>query len=165
MKSLIKVMIADRDEDFRMLLKDALETEGDLRVTASTGNGAEAAVLAEKGAADVIVIDVILPELDGLGVLERISRLPAERRAACVVASSFDSREIIERAAALGAKFYLSKPFDIVVLAERIRQANTAPVRSATPETAPSSVRISTASPCRRSRFSWRSRRRFMVSW
>lgn len=127
MKKLIKVIIADRDADLRSILKDTLVSDGDMCVAADTASGAEAASLAESGAADVLVTDIVLPELDGIGVLERVSRLPASKRPACIVISSFDSPAILEQISALGVRFFIPKPFDVSALAERIRQAASTP--------------------------------------
>ena len=127
MNKLIKVIIADRDEEFRSILKDSLESEHDIRVIAVTENGIEAAALARSGNADVIITDIILAGLDGLGVLERISRQSSVRRTASIVISAFDSSSIIRKATSFGAMFYLSKPVDISLISERVRQAAGAP--------------------------------------
>ena len=125
MNKLIKVILADRDEEFRTILKNALEAENDIRVVGTSGSGVEAASLAENISADVLVTDVVLPGLDGLGVLEKIARLPVSRRIASIIISAFDGIDIVSRTASLGAKFYLSKPVDLAIVAERIRQAAT----------------------------------------
>ena len=77
MDNRIKIVLADADSDARSALRDALERTGRFSVVGSTGDGNEALRLVEETAPDVLALDLILPGLDGLGILRR---LDAERR-------------------------------------------------------------------------------------
>ena len=77
MDNRIKIMLTDSDEEARGMLQDALERTGRFLVTASTGDGEQALRLIEETKPDLLVLDLILPGLDGLGILRRLDR---ERR-------------------------------------------------------------------------------------
>ena len=75
METKIKVMIADPNEEFCTLLSRALSEEGDLEVVAAAADGVEALRLLEQLRPDVLLLELILPKLDGLGVLQHMSEL------------------------------------------------------------------------------------------
>ena len=76
METKIRVLIADPNEDLRLLLKDALESEEDMEVAATAADGAEALRLIAEERPDVVLLELVLPKLDGFGVLRKLSETP-----------------------------------------------------------------------------------------
>jgi DNA-binding NarL/FixJ family response regulator len=102
----INIIVADDHELFRIGLKSVLE-ETDIHVVAEASNGKTAFALAKKHRPDVAVIDVRMPDSDGLSCLARIKLdLP---KIPVLMLSGFDNPTYIARAVALGAAGYLSK--------------------------------------------------------
>ena len=90
MESKWTVLLADASEEFRGLLMAALAETEEFEVVASVGDGAEAARLAEEKQPDLVVMDMILPGLDGLGLLDQLS-IMKEKRPEVIVLSQFMS--------------------------------------------------------------------------
>ena len=83
--------------------------------------GNEVIELLEKEEPDVLVLDIIMPHLDGLGVLEKLNGRP-EPMPKIIMLTAFGQENITQRAVELGAAYYILKPFDMDVLTDRIRQ-------------------------------------------
>ena len=115
-----RILIADADEEFRLLLTDAFRDEPDLEVVAAVGDGNEALKLVCAGAADVLVMDLVLTSMDGLELLDRIAEQSSHHPAILLV-SGFIRGNVVNQAAALGADFFLSKPCRMESVAERVR--------------------------------------------
>ena len=71
---------------------------------------------------DVILLDVIMPHLDGIGVLEQINMIKMNKKPICIMLSAVGQDKITRRAIELGAEYYVVKPFDIDLLITRIRE-------------------------------------------
>ncbi|MNI41837.1 Stage 0 sporulation protein A [compost metagenome] len=71
---------------------------------------------------DVLILDIIMPHLDGLGVLERLRDMNLSPQPKIIMLTAFGQENITQRAVQLGASYYILKPFDMEVLANRIRQ-------------------------------------------
>ena len=71
---------------------------------------------------DVLLLDIIMPHLDGLGVLEQLDTLQLENNPKVIMLTAFGHEKITQKAVELGASYYILKPFDMEILAERIRQ-------------------------------------------
>ena len=124
MESKWTVLLADASEEFRGLLMAALAETEEFEVVASVGDGAEAARLAEEKQPDLVVMDMILPGLDGLGLLDQLS-IMKEKRPEVIVLSQFMSERIIAAAMEHGVYYYMTKPCRTESLLERMRQALT----------------------------------------
>ena len=123
METKIRVMIADGSEEFRMLLAETLASEGDIDVVAAAGDGMEALALAAEKRPDVLLLDLVLPKLDGLGVMQRMGETGAEP--VTMVVSAFYNESMVLRCAELGAYYFVPKPCDLGELIIRIRQSVT----------------------------------------
>ncbi len=121
METQVRVLIADPNEDFRRLLHDVIENEGDLQVAGIASDGPETLECIEKAAPDVVVLDLILPKLDGLGVLGRIREM--NRAPSVIVLSGFFNDSIISQCSDLGAYYFVPKPCDVQALIACIRQS------------------------------------------
>ncbi|MCS1350797.1 sporulation transcription factor Spo0A [Mechercharimyces sp. CAU 1602] len=120
----IRVVLADDNREFAGLLEEYLSEQEDLEVIGVAHHGNEVLHLIEKDPPDVLVLDIIMPHLDGLGVLERLQEnsnkidpLPK-----VIMLTAFGQENVTQRAVELGADYYILKPFDMEVLTHRIRQ-------------------------------------------
>ncbi len=118
----IRVLIADDNKDFAGLLKEYLEKQDDVEVVGLAYNGLEALQGIKDTQPDVIILDIIMPYLDGIGVLERLSQSGVEPRPKVVMLTAFGQESITHRVLSLGADYYILKPFDFDILVERLRQ-------------------------------------------
>lgn len=120
MEAKIKVLIADSGEDFRSLLTDKLSSESDIEIVGTAADGIEALTLITELHPDVVLLDIVLPKLDGLGVMQR---LPDTGAAPVVlVVSAFYNEQLVAKCADLGAYYFIPKPCDVQALVIRIRQ-------------------------------------------
>ena len=121
MDNKIKVLIADCSEDYRTMLADTLTLEGDIEVVGSTGDGAKAFELTVRSKPDIIVTDVILSGIDGLGLLEKLGHLSEKERPGVIVVSGFSSDHVLTEITSLGAAYFIQKPCESGLLTSRIR--------------------------------------------
>ena len=117
MDNRIKVMLTDVNEDARSMLQDALEKTGRFTVVGSTGDGNEVLQMVADAKPDVLVLDLILPGMDGLGILRR---LDGEKRPKILAVSNFVTQEVVAEAGNLGASMFLSKPYNDSALVEHL---------------------------------------------
>ncbi|HBV96859.1 MAG: chemotaxis protein CheY [Peptococcaceae bacterium BICA1-7] len=122
MRKAIKIIIADDNREFCELLKEFISQQDDLVLVGIANNGIEALELIEKNAPDIIVLDIIMPHLDGIGVLEKLATGYIPNRPRVIMLTAFGQETVTQRAVELGADYYILKPFDFSVLASRIRQ-------------------------------------------
>ena len=123
METKTSVLIVDANEDYRMLMSDVIAKEGDLSLCAAAGDGVEALELATKFRPDVILLDLVLPKLDGMEVLRRLPSTGVG--AGVIVVSGFVNEKIISQCSELGAYYFMPKPCDVPTLLTRIREVNS----------------------------------------
>lgn len=121
MESKIRVLIADSGEDFRVLLSDSLALEDDIEVVGTAGDGMEALALCKELKPDILLLDLVLPKLDGLGVMHRLSEAGISPQV--FVVSAFYNEQLVAKCADLGAYYFIPKPCDTSALVMRIRQS------------------------------------------
>jgi adenylate cyclase len=112
------VLVVDDDPVSRLMLTGALERRG-LHVTTAE-NGSRALELVQAKEFDVILLDVVMPEVDGYQVLEQLKADPNLRHASVIMVTSVDDVDSAVRCIELGADDYLSKPIDPILLGARI---------------------------------------------
>ena len=122
MKDKITLLIADDNQDFSKTLAGYLEKQEDMEVIGIAKDGVEAVDMIANTIPDIALIDIIMPHLDGIGVLEKVGNLNLRKRPTCIMLSAVGQDKITQRAISLGAEYYVVKPFDIEILINRIRQ-------------------------------------------
>lgn len=125
MSEKVKVIIADDNPDFANTLIGHLEKEEELEVIGTARDGKEAIELILEKKPDIALLDVIMPHLDGLGVLEALQTLKPEKMPMCIMLSAVGQDKITQKAINLGAEYYIVKPFEFDVLIKRIREFKT----------------------------------------
>ena len=116
------VAIADDNERMVEILEEILHQDEELQIVGIARNGEEACQIIREKEPDIILIDIIMPKLDGLTVMEKIgqdSRL--QKKPEFVVISAIGQERITEDAFLLGASYYIMKPFDHDMLLNRIQ--------------------------------------------
>ncbi|PWW05640.1 two-component system response regulator (stage 0 sporulation protein A) [Paenibacillus cellulosilyticus] len=122
--SKIEVLLADDNREFTNLLSEYIAEQNDMVVTGIAYNGEEVIQLLEdtRRMPDVLILDIIMPHLDGLGVLERLREINPTPMPKIIMLTAFGQENITQKAVQLGASYYILKPFDMEILANRIRQ-------------------------------------------
>ena len=115
------ILIADDNRVNRLLLGRGLEHQGHTVVFAE--HGGEALDLLRHRHFDLMLLDVLMPELDGYGVLEELQRDPHFRDIPVIVTSSLDELDSVVRCIEMGAEDYLTKPVNPVLLNARINSS------------------------------------------
>lgn len=118
----IKVLVADDNAAFGMIITEFLEAQSDIEVTGRVENGEEAIEMIDSTNPDIVILDIIMPRLDGLGVLTKYKNLEAPKKPLFIILSAVGQDAITQQALSLGAIYYIVKPFDLNVLVERIRE-------------------------------------------
>ncbi|WP_434796940.1 sporulation transcription factor Spo0A [Terrisporobacter vanillatitrophus] len=121
----IKIVLADDNKDFCQLLKEYLSNEEDIEILGIAKDGIEALELVQKTQPDLLVLDVIMPHLDGLGVIEKLNSMNLTKQPKIIVLSAVGQDKITQTAINLGADYYIVKPFDFVIFINRIRELVT----------------------------------------
>ena len=120
----IEVLLADDNREFINLLSEFISSQEDMVVAGVAYNGNEVLNYIEehKKAPDVLILDIIMPHLDGLGVLEQLREMNLNPRPKIIMLTAFGQENITQKAVQLGASYYILKPFDMEILTSRIRQ-------------------------------------------
>jgi DNA-binding response OmpR family regulator len=114
------VLVADDDEDILLLVRTVLEREGYEVVATRDGAAAVAAALQRRP--DLAVLDVSMPELDGLEVLRRLRTDVSTMDVPVVLLSARVQEEDVKRGFDTGANAYVQKPFSPRELSERVSE-------------------------------------------
>ena len=112
------ILVVDDDADNRNMLARRLTRQGYEVPTADGGRAALATLAARP--VDLVLLDVMMPDLDGYAVLQRLRQDPALRDIPVLMISALDEMDSVVRCIQLGAEDYLGKPFDPVLLQARI---------------------------------------------
>ena len=122
MKEKISVLIADDNMDFANTLANYLGKSEDMEIVGMAKDGIEAVEMIKIMKPDIALLDVIMPHLDGLGVLEKLQSEEVEKKPICIMISAVGQDKITQKAISLGAEYYVVKPFDIGLLEKRIKE-------------------------------------------
>ena len=122
MKEKLSILIADDNQEFSHTLSSYINSQEDMEVIAIAKDGNEAVDMISNTLPDVILLDVIMPHLDGLGVLEKVNMINIDKKPICIMLSAVGQDKITQKAISSGADYYIVKPFDIEVLIQRIRE-------------------------------------------
>lgn len=118
----LRVVFADDNEDFTKIISAYFSDIDDIEIVGIAKDGAQAYDMIVQTEPDIAVLDIMMPRVDGLGVMEKLKACPPARMPKVFFLSALGQENITEKAVALGAEYYFIKPFDLGVLADRIRQ-------------------------------------------
>ena len=146
MRRKIKIVVADDNRNLCQMLQDYLQSQKDLEVVGVAYNGVEAWDLLQTHEPDLIIIDLVMPSLDGLGVLERINGRAMESRPKIIMLTAFGQESLTHQAMTLGVDYFILKPFDLEILGKRIRALTQDTTPSTPMTTAVNSVTTTSSS-------------------
>ncbi len=129
METKIQVLIADANQDFCKLLGDTISRENGMEVVGTATNGVEALNMISELKPDLLLMDLVLPKLDGLELMKRLPETGVEPR--IIILSGFVNSAILSECSALGVEYFMPKPCDIPALLNRIRHYNNDIIPSA----------------------------------
>ncbi len=120
----IKVCIVDDNRELVALLEEYISEQPDMEVIGVAHNGQDCLSMLEQVSPDVLVLDIIMPHLDGLAVLERIKEFQKGTSIPNVIMlTAFGQEDVTKKAVELGASYFILKPFDMDNLVVHIRQS------------------------------------------
>lgn len=122
MSNLISVLIADDNSELAKELSNYISGESDLRVAAIASNGKEAYDLIFETTPDVVLLDIVMPELDGIGVLKKLQISSPNKKPVIIAHSISTLSRTVETTLSLGADYYLLKPQSPERICETIRE-------------------------------------------
>ena len=123
----LNVAIADDNERMLMLLGDIIRSDEDLEVVGTAKDGEEACQMIKDKEPDVVLLDIVMPKLDGLGVLSKIKHdRSIKKHPSFIMISAIGNEKITENAFLSGADYYIMKPFDNDMVIKQIKQAKKA---------------------------------------
>ena len=119
----LNIAIADDNALMVQLLDQIVSSDEELRVVGKAGNGEELIDIIKEKKPDVVLMDIIMPKLDGLAVLDRVNHEPEMKKPAFIVISAVGQEKTTEDAFELGADYYILKPFDRDTVLKRSKRA------------------------------------------
>jgi len=128
----IKVAIADDSKEFSSIMQEHLSQEPDIELVGVAYDGEQILNIIKEREPDVVVLDIIMPQLDGIGVLERI-QLSGSKRPKIIALTALGQESLVQRIMELGVDYYLLKPLNLDMLTKRIKQLIGTPERTVIP--------------------------------
>ncbi len=122
MKKKVKVVIADDNKEFRLILKDFLLSKNMFDVVDVADDGIKALEAVEKHEPDILILDIIMPHLDGLGVMEKLHKKELKKFPKVIILSAVGHDKVTQRAINMGVDYYIVKPFNFESFADRLIQ-------------------------------------------
>ena len=126
----LNIAIADDNERMVQLLDHIVSSDEELEVVGKAGNGEELLEIIKEKKPDVVLLDIIMPKLDGLTVMDRVNHTPDIKKPAFIVISAVSQEKMTEDAFELGADYYILKPFDNETVVNRIKRVKTRQLRA-----------------------------------
>lgn len=122
MKEKVKLVIADDNKEFRGVLRDFLLSKEVFDIVAMADDGIKAIEAVERYEPDILILDIIMPHLDGLGVLEKMHKSNLKKFPKVIILSAVGHDKITQRAINMGVDYYIIKPFNFDSFVERLLQ-------------------------------------------
>jgi len=116
----LKLLITEDNPKFCKALSDYFDTKDEIEVVGVALDGASALQCIQELEPDVLILDIIMPILDGLSVLEKMKEMNLKKRPRVIVLSAVGQERLTQRAASLGVDYYILKPFSLDILYKRI---------------------------------------------
>jgi len=120
-KNKINILVADDNKEFANIVKEFLSRYEEFNITDVANDGSEAIDKILNKKPDVVILDIIMPIIDGIGVLQKINESNMEKKPIVLVLSAVSQEKMTKEAIDLGAYCFMLKPFDLEVLAKRIK--------------------------------------------
>ncbi|MDL4841603.1 sporulation transcription factor Spo0A [Aquibacillus rhizosphaerae] len=122
----IKVCLVDDNRELIQLMEEYFDDQADIEIIGTAYNGKECLELLDEIEPDVLVLDIIMPHIDGLAVLGKVKQQERAKNPNVIMLTAFGQEEVTKKAVDLGASYFILKPFDLESLGEQIRQVHGA---------------------------------------
>lgn len=117
----LKIMVVDDNKEFVKLLNMYINSQKDMVALEPLYDGTNVIDAIKQSKPDVMLLDVVMPEKDGLSVLEDLNDEVGLEKPITIIMSAIGQEKITQKAISLGATYYVVKPFDMITLVDRIR--------------------------------------------
>ena len=117
----IRLVIVEDNDDLRGFMSQYFSKQQDIAVVGEASNGLNALKLVQETPSDVMLLDMIMPGLDGFGVLAQMQGMEPEKKPDVIAVTALARDDFIRRAVELGVQYYMIKPVELQILLERIR--------------------------------------------
>ncbi|MBE5790670.1 MAG: sporulation transcription factor Spo0A [Clostridia bacterium] len=118
----ISVLIVDDNQTLVRLMVDFLSRKQDIEIVGTARDGVEAVEQASSLVPDVVLLDIVMPRMDGFGALEALNKMNLGKKPHVIMVTGLTRDDFIARAMSMGADYYMIKPFDMHALYTRIRE-------------------------------------------
>ena len=120
----IAVAIADENERILDLLGEMIENNREMKLVGKANNGEDVYTLIKEKQPDVVLLDLIMPKMDGLSVMEHVNRdNDIKKHPSFIIITAVGQERITEDAFRKGASYYILKPFSNQMILDKIREA------------------------------------------
>ena len=120
----ISVGVADDNRDYCDLISDYFSGNKEIEISFVANDGIKTIDSIKKYNPEVLILDMVMPRLDGVGVLEEMNSIEMDSYPKIIVLSAVGQEAFTKKAISLGADYYLVKPLDMKLLEKRIRQVS-----------------------------------------
>ena len=120
--SQLTILVVDDNRSFRDTVKRTIEQQADMKIVGEAADGEEALELIRYLKPDVVLLDLVMPKLDGIGVMEALSKEKLPKAPVVIIVSAVIHDSIMSQLISMGAAYYLAKTCDQALLVSRIRQ-------------------------------------------
>ena len=118
----IRLGIIDDNKELCDALRRKFDTCRDLEVIFTAEDGMKAIEQIQNNEVDILILDSVLPHVDGMGVLEAMNEMELKQYPRVIMISAFGQDSVVQRAVNLGVSYFLVKPLNVQILENRIRQ-------------------------------------------
>ncbi|GGH79490.1 two-component system response regulator (stage 0 sporulation protein A) [Pullulanibacillus pueri] len=120
----IRVCLTDDNQELIHLIQEYCEATEDIEIVGVANNGQDCLSVVKETKPDILVLDIIMPHLDGLGVLKSMREDITSPQPSVIMLTAFGQEDVTKKAVELGASYFILKPFDIENLINNIRQVH-----------------------------------------
>ncbi|NLO98227.1 MAG: sporulation transcription factor Spo0A [Peptococcaceae bacterium] len=121
MSNKVKIIVAEDNRTLCQILQDYIQRDENFELTGVAYNGLEAWELIQKHNPDLVIMDLVMPNLDGIEVLERINNRTSVPRPKVIMLTAFGHEALTHQAMVMGVDYFILKPFDLEILGKRIK--------------------------------------------
>lgn len=130
----VNVCLADDNRELVQLLEDYFSDQAEIDVIGTAYNGKECLEVVEEKEPDVLILDIIMPHVDGLAVLTKMKELNKDNLPKVIMLTAFGQEEVTKKAVDLGASYFILKPFDLEHLKDQVLQVAGLPTVIKSPQ-------------------------------
>ncbi len=143
---MIKVVSIDDNQDIRESFVEFFKGNSNISLTGTAENGVDGYELIKKEQPDVVILDIVMPKLDGLGLLEKLAEENIDSK--IIMYSAIGNDKVVQKTFSLGAHYYVMKPSDMRDIEARIIECCATPVTHSSIIGATSGTQITESNMC-----------------